>query len=168
MHRSYFALVATALCVMLLASSAAGESQTVKGKGDLKKMVANNAQSAVKVDLFGFRGPCDAKQFTIDVFWGTKPRYQVQAACTAGTTWTRGLYYDADRTDDQGALAEKRVQCPGFKLNYDSAKKHWRAVLPRECLPRAADRIRVKAEGVNYAGSPIPGEAGPTRRLDRG
>ena len=167
MHRSYFVLVTTASCLLLLASSAAGESQTVQGKGDLKKMAANNAQGAVKVNLFGFRGPCDAKQFTIDVFWGRKT-YQVQAACTAGTTWTRGLYYDADRTDDNGALAENRVQCGGFRLKYKSADKYWRAVLPRECLSKAPDRVRVKSEGVNYAGSAIPGEAGPTRRLRRG
>ena len=168
MHRSYFVLVATAFCLLLLAASAAGESQTVQGKGDLKKMAATNAQGAVKVKLFGFRGPCEAKEFTIDVFWGTKPTYQVQAACTAGTTWTRGLYYDADRTDDNGALAEKRVQCPGFRLKYNSTDKYWRAVLPRECLSEAPDRVRVKSEGVNYAGSAIVGEAGPTRRLSRG
>ena len=168
MHRSYLVLVATAVCLPLLASSAAGESQTVQGKGDLKKMVANNAQGAVKVKLFGFGGPCSAKQFTIDVFWGTKPTYQVQAACTAGTTWTRGLYYDADRTDDQGALAENRVECDGFRLKYNATDKFWRAVLPRDCLSKAPDRIRVKSEGVNYAGSAIPGEAGPTDRLRRG
>ena len=169
MHRRHLVLVATALCLPLLASSAAGESQTVDGTGDIKEMVANNAQGAVKVKLFGLREPCDAKQFTIDVFWRTKPRYQVQAACTAGTTWTRGLYYDGDRTDDQGAMAEDRVQCPGFKLRYvTDGKPFWRAVLPRECLSKAPNRIRVKAEGVNYAGSAIPGQAGPTRRLSRG
>ena len=166
MYRSYFVLVITAAC-LLLASSAAGESQTVQGKGDLKKMVANNAQTAVKVKLVGFGGPCEAKQFTIDVFWGVK-RYQVQAACTAGTTWTRGLYYDRDRTDDQGAMAEQRVQCPDFALKYNTEKKSWRAVLPRECLSKAPNRIRVASEGVNYAGSAIPGEAGPTDRLNRG
>ena len=154
--------------MLLIASSATGESQTVRGKGDLKKMVATNAQGAVKVKLFGFRGPCEAKQFTIDVFWGSKPRYQVQAACTAGTTWTRGLYYDADRTDDQGALATKPVRCPGFRLRYVTSDKSWRAVLPRDCLSKAPNRVRVKSEGVNYAGSAIPGEAGPTRLLRRG
>ena len=168
MHRSYFVLVATVFCLLLFASSAVGESQTVQGKGDLKKMTANNAQDAVKVKLFGFGGPCSAKQFTIDVFWETKPTYQVQAACTAGTTWTRGLYYDADRTDDHGALAEKSVKCDGFRLKYNATEKYWLAVLPRECLSKAPDRVRVKSEGVNYAGSPIPGEAGPTGRLRRG
>ena len=168
MYRSCFVLVVSAVCLLLLAPYAAGESQTVQGKGDLKKMTATNAQDAVKVKLFGFGGPCNAKQFTIDVFWGTKPRYQVQAACTAGTTWTRGLYYDADRTDDQGAFAEKRVECDGFRLKYNAKDKYWRAVLPRECLSKAPDRVRVASEGVNYAGSPIPGEAGPTGKLDRG
>lgn len=166
MHRSPFVVVATALCLALLASSAAGESQTVSGKGDLKKMTAANGLSSVKVKLVGLRGPCDAKQFTIDVFWGTKPTYQVQAFCTAGTTWTRGLYYDGDRRD--GGIAERRVPCRGFRLKYDSARKTWRAVVPRACIPKAPDRIRVESEGVNYAGSAIPGEAGPTRRLRRG
>ena len=166
MHRRHFVPVATACCLLLLAPSAAGESQTVEGKGDLKKMVANNAQGAVKVKLFGFGGPCDARQFTIDVFWGTKPTYQVQAACTAGTTWTRGLYYDSDRRD--GGLAVNRVQCDGFRLKYRADEKRWLAVVPRECISKAPDRVRVKADGVNYAGSAIPGEAGPTRRLDRG
>jgi hypothetical protein len=166
LRRSHLVPLATACCLALLAPSAFGESQTVSGKGDLRKMTAANGQDSVKVKLVGLRGPCDAKQFTIDIFWGTKPTYQVQAACTAGTTWTRGLYYDGDRRD--GGWAEKRVSCGGFRLKYDAPEKAWRAVVPRSCIPKAPDRIRVESEGINYAGSAIPGEAGPTRLLRRG
>jgi len=168
LNRRYPVLAATTFCLLMLASSAMGESQTLSGKGDIKKMVANNAQGAVKVKLFGLKKPCEAKQFSIDVFWKTKPRYQVQAACTAGTTWNGGLFYDDDRTDDFGANATKPVKCRGFRLKYVTDGKYWQAVLPRECLSKAPDRVRVSSEGVNYAGSPIPGEAGPTRLLRRG
>ena len=165
MRRALFVLVVTACCMPLLASPAAAEQQTVRAQGDLKKMVADNGRSAVSVKLFGIKGPCEAKHFQIDVFWGTKT-YQVQAQCTAGTTWTKGLYYDPDRTD--GGLAEKRVRCGGFRLTYNSAKKQWRAVMPRECLSKAPNRVRVEAYGINYAGSANPDVAGPTRRLNRG
>lgn len=166
MSRTYLAVVGAGCCLLLFAASAAAESQTMRGQGDLKKMVVSNGRSAVTVKLVGFRGPCQAKGFSIKVFWGTKPAYQVQANCTGNTTWTKGLYFDDDRRD--GAYAEKRVRCRGFSLKYNSDEKSWRAVLPRECLSKAADRVRVDAEGINYTGSALPGVAGPTRLLRRG
>ena len=74
--------------------------------------------------------------------------------------------YDGDRRD--GAYATKRVSCGGFRLKYDAGETAWRATIPRSCIPKAPDRIRVESEGVNYAGSAIPGQAGPTRLLRRG
>ena len=166
MRRRSYSLPLAAVCCLVAASVAMGESQTVNGKGDIKKMTADNAQRAVKVKLSGLGKPCEARQMTITVFWGTKPAYQVQAGCYGGTTWASGLYYTADRRD--GSLATKKVRCPGFRLRYDSGAKVWRAFVPRGCLSKAPNRIRVKSDGVNYAGSAIPGEAGPTRLLRRG
>lgn len=156
--------VTTCLC-LLIAASAAAESTTVRGSGDLKKMVADNGSSAVVVKLYGFRKPCEAKHFNIDVLWGTKPAYQVQAACYGGRDWGSGLYYTPDRR--QG-MATKPVKCRGFRLRYNADGKFWRALIPRSCMSKAPNRIRVKSEGINYTGSAMPAVAGPTRLLRRG
>ena len=165
MRRARLMPLAAIACLLLLAASAFAASQTVRGQGDLKKMVADNGSKTLTVKLFGFKGPCQAKQFDITIMWATKPAYDVQAACTAGTTWNRALYYAADRSQGFGT---KKVSCRGFKLTYASAGSVWTAVIPRTCISKAANRIRVKAEGINYSGSAMPGIAGPTRLLARG
>ena len=165
MHRRCLIVAGTLVCQLAIVGSAFAATQTVSGQGDLKKMTVNNGRTAVTVKLNGFKGPCDAKQFTIDVLWSTKPVYQVQAGCTGGRDWTGGLYYTAVR--GQG-LEPKKIACRGFKLTYASAGKVWTAVVPRSCILKASNRIRVRAEGINYAGSAIPGVSGPTRLLARG
>lgn len=167
MPRTRFALpaAATAIAALALSASALAESQTMGGQGDLKKMTADNGRKAVSVKLFGFKGPCQAKQFSIEIFWGKKPAYQVQAGCYGGTKWGSGLYYAADRAD---GYSNNKVRCGEFSLKYTKSKTLWHAIVPRSCLSKAADRVRIKAEGINYAGSAMPGMAGPTRRLRRG
>lgn len=165
MPRPRLIFFVTAALLLLVAASAFAASQTVRGQGDLKKMIASNGDKAVTVKLYGFKGPCVARQFDIQILWATKPAYAVRAGCTGGTTWTRGLYYAADRNEGFGG---RRIACRGFKLTYASAGNVWTAVVPRLCIPKAANRIRVKAEGINYSGSAMPGVAGPTRLLARG
>lgn len=157
---------AVALCLsLLLVTSALGEKTTVSGTGDLKKMFVDNARSELVVKLYGFDKPCQARSFNIDAFWGKKAAYQVEAACYGGTDWSSGLYYTSNRN---GGLQGKRVKCKGFKLKFEARGKVWRAVIPRSCMPKAPDRIRVKSEGINYTGSAMPAQAGPTRLLRRG
>lgn len=155
-----------AVCLFLAPAVALAASQTVSGKGDLRKMTAKNGSSAVTVKLYGFKGPCVARQFAIIVFWSTKPQYDVQAGCTGGTKWTSGLYYNPDRRD--GSFGQQKVRCSGFSLKYTASGNVWTAIIPRKCISKAANRVRVRAEGINYSGSALPGVAGPTRLLARG
>ena len=164
MPRAVAVLLVTVVALALLSVSAAAESQTVKGTGDLKKLVGNNGRSAVTATLVGFGGPCSAKSFDVIIGWGTKA-YEVQAACVAGQKWFGGLLYNPDNSG--GERARKRVSCRGFSLKYAAATKSWKAVVPRSCMSKAPNRIRVKVEGINYAGSAMPGVAA-TKLLRRG
>ena len=154
------------LCLLLVASLALpahAESQTVEGQGDIEKMRARNGDSAVVVKLFGLNGPCEVRDFTIEIRWGTDERYEVQAGCYGGTTWAENLYYLADKDNPESA---QEVNCRRFKVTYNEDRGIHRAFVPRSCLDEATNRVRVYAEGVNYGG--MGGTAGPTRRLARG
>lgn len=139
------------------------ESDTVQGTGVIKKMSVNNAERKVTVTLKGLAGPCEAHYFRVLIFWGTKKAYQADAGCYQGD-WIPSLYYEPNRDNGQGG---DPVGCEKFKVVYDKDKKLWRVVVPRKCLSLAPDKIKVRAEGDNYA-SPVPGEAGPTKALARG
>ena len=164
MPRAVAVLLATTIALAVLVASAAAESQTVSGKADIKKLVADNGRSAVTAKVFGLGGPCTAKTLIVSIFWGAKA-YEVQAICDINGKWARGLYYNSGSVP--GAVGTKKVSCRGFSLKYTAATKSWKAVVPRSCMSKAPSRIRVKAEGVNQS-SAIPGEAGPTKLLRRG
>ena len=149
-----------------LAVPAVAESETVKGTGDVKKLFANNAKKAVVAKVFGIGQPCEvAKQLYIEIRWGKKQAYQVQSGCYGGTTWGKGLYFLSDRSDPNTA---KKVKCADFKLTFNSDKVFHKAFVPRKCMGKAPNRVKLKTEGVNYAGSATGGQAGPTSLLDRG
>ena len=162
---SRFRLVTLVTCIAALTvvASAYAASQTMNGQGDLKKMTATNGSNAVTTKLTGFKGPCKAQQFHVEIQWGSKSAYRAHAECTAGTTWTKGLEYMADRNDF--TTNPKSVRCRGLKVAFSGGS--WTTVVPRTCMSKAPARIRVRAEGNNYA-SPMPGTAGPTRLLRKG
>lgn len=153
-------------CVALgsVLPSASAESTTVKGSGDIKKMFVKNGSGAVTTKVYGFLGPCEAHYFKILIFWGQKAAYQADGGCYPGGQWITSLYYLADRNSGSGG---KKVKCGKFRLTYNATEKSWRAFIPRRCMGRAPDRVRVKSDGDNY-GSTRGGEAGPTRALRQG
>jgi hypothetical protein len=150
--------------VLSLAGSASAASQTVQGSGDIDKMVVDNAKSALKVNLFGFGPPCDAHYMSVILDWGTKAGYQVSNGCYPGATWEKSLSYLPDRSKPEGA---KIVTCSKLRFGYSEADKSHRAYVPRSCIPKAGNRVKVRSSGDNY-GSMTGGEAGPTRSLRRG
>lgn len=150
--------------LLVLAPGAGAESATVNGSGDLTKLTASNATKALTVKVFGLKPPCAAQHLKITVLWGTKSAYLAEAGCFPGATWDTGLFYLPTRATPESARA---VSCAGFRLRYDAAGKFYRLVLPRSCMGKAPDRIRVRSEGNNY-GSMTGGTAGPTRLLRRG
>ena len=164
MRKVCCALAITAATAALPAASAVAASQTVQGTGDIDKMVANNAQRALKVALFGLGAPCDAKYMKITVDWGTKAGYAIDNGCYPGNAWEHSLVYLTDRTDSQTG---KLVDCPKLRFRWDEDAGAHRAKVPRSCMPKAGNKLRVRAEGLNFT-SVMGGEAGPTKRLRRG
>jgi hypothetical protein len=164
MPRLALALVVTAAFVVLGASAGA-ESTTVKGTGDILKLSASNASTALTVKVYGMGGPCEAHYLAILIEWGKKVAYRADGGCYTHDTpvWETSLYYVTDVTTREG----KEVKCPKFRLTYNTKGRFYRASIPRACLPHAADRVTVRAEGDNY-GSARGGAAGPTKRLRRG
>jgi len=155
----------TLVSVLSVAGSATASSQTVRGSGDIDKMVVNNAQTVLKVSLYGFGAPCDdAHYMKVVVHWGTKAGYQIENGCYPGATWAKTLTYLPNRAKPESA---KIVKCPKFRFRYSQADKSHRASVPRTCLPKAGNRLRVSSSGDNY-GSTTGGEAGPTRSLRQG
>ena len=154
----------TATSALVLAGSASAASQTVQGSGDIDKMTVNNAGSALKVNLFGFGPPCEAHYMKVVVDWGTKAGYQLENGCYPGATWAKTLAYLPDRSKPESA---KIVSCPTFRFSFSATAGSHRAVVPRSCIPKAGNRLKVRASGDNY-GSVTGGEVGPTRSLKRG
>ena len=58
------------------------------------------------------------------------------------------------------------MQCDGLRLMYKPSGGFWRAVMPRECLPRLADPVKVVRSRV-YTGTSV-GSSGPTGYVARG
>ena len=100
----------------------------------------------------------------VELDWGTKAGYEIENGCYPGATWAHGFSYMADTSKPEGA---KIVECSKLRFTYSEADKSHRAYVPRKCIPKAANRLRVSASGDNY-GSMTGGEAGPTRSLRRG
>jgi hypothetical protein len=150
--------------LLVLAPFAVAKSTTVEGTGDIERMSVNNGDRAVTVKLRGFAAPCEAHYFKIVVFWGKKRAYQADAGCYPGGTWATSLYYLPNRDKGESGVP---VGCKRFKIAYKEDRGIYRAFMPRKCLGKAPDRIRVRASGDNY-GSTTGGSAGPTKALARG
>ena len=163
MRTARFALAALLLALVAVPYALA-ESQTVQGAGDIQKMSAKNGERAVTVKVFGIAKPCDAHFLNVEIFWGKKKAYRAEAGCY-GVDWMTNLYYYENRNAGQGG---DEVRCGKFEMAYNKDRGFYRVFIPRKCLGFAPNKIRVRAEGRNYAGSPLPGEAGPTKALARG
>lgn len=164
MRRIWLSLLAP-MMLLSLVQSAGAESVTVQGNGDIDKMYVNNAQNAVTIKVYGLGAPCGgAQKINIRVQWGDTAAYQAEAGCYSAEWGGKELYYLPHRGDPESA---RKVDCSGFRLTYNSADGFYRAFVPRSCMPRADNRVKVSSSGNNY-GSMTGGSAGPTRSLRRG
>ncbi|MEA2462250.1 MAG: hypothetical protein QOH90_2427, partial [Actinomycetota bacterium] len=133
--------------VIGVVGSAAAESVTVQGSGDIKKMVAINGQTAAVTKVFGLGKPCASAQYvSIHVMWGTS-EYDVEGACSMQGSWDTGLFYQQDRSNPNA----KEVNCPGFTLTYNSTNKSLKAFIPRSCMTKAPNRVKFKSEGATFS-----------------
>ena len=68
MKKQIIAVMASAMVILGGGAIASADSQTVKGEGDIVKIIGDNAKTAVTTRVFGFGEPCGgAKQFMVYV-----------------------------------------------------------------------------------------------------
>jgi hypothetical protein len=162
MRRVLIVLFALTGLLLGLTGPASAESITVKGTGNITKMSVNNGDNKITVKVYGLDKPCEAKSLWVTVSSRETAKYRAEASCYQG--WHKGLYlYSSGDTTTGG----KRVTCDGFVLKYVTDGKFYKIVMPRSCVGKLPNKIRVAAEGVDFD-SAMPGFAGPTKLLARG
>jgi hypothetical protein len=149
-------LMATLALLAGLAGPAGAESTTVTGTGDIQKMSVNNAQNAVVAKVYGPDIECGVSRW-VQIVMRDKDgtRYTAKGGCYPGGVWIQSL-------ERNGV-----VSCSGDKLTYNSTGGFWRFQVPRSCLSKLADRIKV-VDAELVSASPMGGMAGPTAWLSRG
>ena len=133
--RRILALIAAVIVMSLSFSGAANaDTGTVTGTGDISKLVASNKSDAVIIKVFGPGGKCDVR-FVAATLKGTNgATYQTSGGCYSGR-WILGL-----------SKGTKLVTCGGDRLSYNTTGRFWRFSVPRTCLGRLTDKIKVSAE----------------------
>lgn len=151
-------LVLLLASLVLLAPGAAHAAKTsVEGTGNYEKLVLANLKNKVVVKMHGpGGGPCDIKYVAATLRDKDGTRYTIDAGCYPGGTWIISL-----------SRGSKLVECEGLKLTYQTTGGFWNGVMPRSCLKRLADRIKVTTSTIDDY-SPTVSEAGPTNYVRRG
>ena len=147
------ALLAVAMSVSLTGTAHA-DSANVAGSGDIQRLVATNGADTVVVKIFGPGGKCDIRYVAATLRGTDGVTYNASGGCYPGGQWILGL--------SKGSTA---VPCGSDKLTYNAAAGFWRFAVPRSCLRKLTNRIKVSGE-LTY--SAMPGAAGPTRWVRRG
>ncbi len=163
MRRTAAVVGVVATMVLATAGVAVAESQTVPGTVDIDQMVANNAQTEVRVRVDGMAAPCDTHFLHVAVNWRGPDLYRAEAGCYPGGVWAKSLVYHETADLQNGTI----VNCPGLVFRWNGINEFFKVVVPRSCLDQAPNRVRVSAEGHVYT-STQSSEAGPTGFLARG
>lgn len=145
------AVVALLLCPTVPAQAA---STTVTGVSDITKMSVDNASSKIVVKIYGPGGKCAIRWVSAEIKSKSGATYKAMGACYPGGVWMAGL--------EKGT---QTVTCGDFKLAYKAAGGFWKVTIPRFCVPKMADKIKVNAE---LPRSAMPGTAALTKWLARG
>jgi hypothetical protein len=154
MRKIVAVLVAVAALLIGITGPAHAESTTVPGTGDIKKMFAKNGSGAVVVKIYGPGGKCDIRWVAATLKDRDGSTYQATGGCYPGGVWAKSL-----------TRGSKTVVCADYKLTYNATNDFWRFYVPRSCLGRLGNKIRVSGEMTFGA---TPGLAGPTPWLARG
>jgi hypothetical protein len=131
------------------------------GSPDLSKMVVINGQKAVVVKLYGTGGKHQVRWSYVHLKGTDGVLYEARAAWGQATWYTR-LSRGSSMSESGGTA----VNCPGFKYTWNATGKFWRVFVPRSCLGKLTNKIKVYAEHV--AQSAMPGAAGWSRWVARG
>jgi len=145
-------------CLAVFVPGAAHAAQTsVEGTGAYEKLVLANRQTKVVVRMYGpGGGPCDIKYVTAKIRDRDGTRYTIAGGCYGKGEWAVSL-----------SRGTTLVECDGLKLVYQETGGYWNGVMPRSCLSRLANRIKVTTSWIDDY-SPTVNEAGPTRYVARG
>ena len=154
------AVLAGLALLLGLAGPASAEAQTVAGsRGDLTELFVSNGSNAVVAKVQGSNIECGASMWVQIVMRdGDGTKYTAMGACYPGDPASGGGWH---KSLERGNTL---VKC-GFTLKYNTTGGFWRFEVPRTCLNKLANRIKVTAEVVATAS---PGAAGPTKWLSRG
>ena len=154
-------LFATLALLVGVAGPVRAESTTVIGTGDIEKMSVNNGSGAVVAKVHGPDIECGVSRWVSIVMRdGDGTKYTAKGGCYPGDPASGGGWHKS--LERNGVVA-----CSGFKLKYNSTGGFWRFEVPRSCLNKLANRIKV-VDAELVSGSPTGGEAGPTPWLARG
>jgi hypothetical protein len=140
----------------LVAAPAQAAKTSVNGTNAYKKLVLDNQQKRVVLKMTAPGGPCSIKYLKATFRDKDGTTYSVDGGCYPGAVWAASL-----------TRGNKLVDCGGLSLGYNADKGVWTAKVPRGCLKKLADRIKVTESYVDDY-SPNPGYAGPTKYVARG
>jgi hypothetical protein len=156
MRRALMVAVMSLALVAGLVGPAHAAKVTVASNGspDLSKMVVNNGSKAVVVKLYGAGGK-DVVRWSYAQLKGTNGVVYEAKVAWYSDKWMKSLY-----------RGQTSVNCPGFKYTWNATGKFWRVFVPRSCLGKLTNKIKVYAEHV--ARSAMPGAAGWSRWVARG
>lgn len=137
-----------------LVGPAHADTASVSGSGDIDRMTVKNGDSAVVVKIFGPGGKCEVRSVSATLKGTDGVSYQAQGGCYPGNTWALSL-----------SKGTRSIACSEDRLRYNADNEFWKFVVPRSCLTKLTNKIKVTGSLVY---GPTPGEAGPTRLIPRG
>jgi len=154
MKRFLTGVLVTIAMSVSLTGIAHADRVTVTGSGDIQKLVAKNGTDSVVVQIFGPGGECDIRYVAATLRGTDGVKYKVSGGCYPGGQWILGL-----------SKGTKEVRCSSDRLAYNATGGFWRFTVPRTCLGKLTNKIKVSGE---LTFGPMPGEAGPTSWVRRG
>jgi hypothetical protein len=154
MMRFLTGVVAVVVMTVGFTGTSFAASTTVSGTGDIQKMAVNNGPDAVVVKIFGPGGACDIRYVAAALRGTDGVTYKASGGCYPGGQWVVDL-----------SKGTKSVACSGDRLAYNTSGGFWRFSVPRGCLRKLTDKIKVSGE---LTFSAMPGAAGPSKWLRRG
>jgi hypothetical protein len=117
-------------------------------------MTVNNGAQAVVVKIFGPGGECDVRYVAATLRGKDGVSYKASGGCYPGGEWIVDL-----------SKGTRSVACGGDRLAYNTSGGFWRISVPRDCLRKLTNTIKVSGE---LTFSAMPGEAGPSKWVRRG
>ena len=160
MRRALLGMTMAVALVVGLGLPAAAETDTVQGRydgGPIDKLWASNSGSTIVTKVYGDGGRnkvttvtttvarrSDGKEYRISAFW-----YFDQ--------WSKRVSWEADAPQT----------CDGLVVRWNRDGHYWKFVIPRACVPKLTDTVKVKAEMASRI-SNVPGATPFTDWLSRG